>query len=331
MNRPPDRAAQGACFRAPAWLPGGHAQTIAAATIARRPAVAYRREIWDTPDGDRIAADFALPEPRSASAPVLVLFHGLEGSSDSHYARALMDAATARGWRALVVHFRGCGGEPNLLPRAYHSGDSEEADWVLKEVARRWPGAHLHAAGVSLGGNVLAKWLGERGDGAAALQAAAVVSVPFDLVAAGQNLAEGFNAAVYGRWFLRSMRAKAAELAQRHPGLIDAARIRASRTLKQFDDAFTAPLHGFRDVMHYWKEASSAPWLGGIRVPTLALSAIDDPFIPPSSLPPEASVSRQVRLERPLQGGHAAFVQGPWPGRLGYLPARVLEFFERGF
>jgi uncharacterized protein len=321
---------QRAPYRAPAWLPGGHAQTIAAATIARRPFVAYRREVWEAPDGDRIAADFALPEPRSDSAPVLVLFHGLEGSSDSHYARALMDAATTRGWRALVVHFRGCGGEANLLPRAYHSGDSEEADWVLREVSRRWPDARLHAVGVSLGGNVLAKWLGERGEEASRLQAAAVVSVPFDLVAAGLNLASGFNAAVYGRWFLRSMRAKAEEFAVRHPGLIDDARIRASRNLEQFDDAFTAPLHGFRDVMHYWKDASSSPWLAGIRVPTLALSAIDDPFIPACSLPGEASVSRQVRLERPRQGGHAAFVQGPWPGRLDYVPARVLQFFERG-
>jgi predicted alpha/beta-fold hydrolase len=317
-------------YRAPAWLPGGHAQTIAAATLAHRPQVRYRRELWSTPDDDVVAADFAAPEPRSETAPVLILLHGLEGSSQSHYARALMDAATARGWRALVVHFRGCGGEPNRLPRAYHSGDSDEADWIVRTVAQRWPGARLHAAGVSLGGNVLAKWLGEQGAGASILQAAAVVSVPFDLVAAGLNLATGFNAAVYGRHFLRSMRRKAADLLARHPGLVDAGRIRRCRNLQEFDDAFTAPLHGFRDVMHYWASASSAPWLPGIRVPTLALNALDDPFIPAASLPAAAAMSPDVKAERPRHGGHAAFIQGAWPGRLNYVPARVLGYFERG-
>jgi len=317
-------------YLAPAWLPGGHAQTIAAATLARRPRVRYRRELWITPDDDLVAADFAAPEPRSETAPVLILLHGLEGSSQSHYARALMDAATARGWRALVVHFRGCGGEPNRLPRAYHSGDSGEADWIVRTVARRWPGARLHAVGVSLGGNVLAKWLGEQGSGCAVLQAAAVISVPFDLVAAGLNLASGLNAAIYGRHFLRSMRRKAAELSQRHPGAVDLERIRRCRNLREFDDAFTAPLHGFRDVMHYWASASSAPWLAGIRVPTLALNALNDPFIPAVSLPAPATVPREVKVERPQQGGHAAFIQGAWPGRLDYVPARVLGFFERG-
>ena len=153
-------------YRAPRWLPGGHAQTIVPARLIRLPRVAYRRERWDTPDGDFIDVDLARPEPEAAGAPLLVLFHGLEGCSQSHYARSTMRYFADRGWRGIVVHFRGCSGEPNRLPRAYHSGDSEEGDWVLRSVHRRWPDARLHAAGISLGGNMLAKWLGERGEDA---------------------------------------------------------------------------------------------------------------------------------------------------------------------
>jgi len=295
-----------------------------------RPAVSYRREIWDSPDGDLIGVDFAQPEPEPAAAPVLVLFHGLEGSSRSHYALAMMREAVQRGWRALVVHFRGCGGLPNRRPRAYHSGDSDEADWILRRTAARWPAAHVHAVGVSLGGNVLSKWLGERGQEARLLQAAAVVSVPFDLVAGGASLTRGFNRAVYGRYFLRSMRRKALDFARAYPGLIDIRRVVASRDLYEFDDAFTAPLHGFRGATHYWHTASSKPWLRSVAVPLLALNARDDPFVPAESLPTPQLTSRNVLLEQPARGGHAAFVRGPWPGDLGFVPRRIFGFFERG-
>jgi predicted alpha/beta-fold hydrolase len=316
-------------YRAPAWLPGGHAQTIAAA-LAPRPHVRYRREVWPSPDGDRIAVDFAGPEPPAPDAAVLVLFHGLEGSSRSHYARWLMREAAARGYRACVAHFRGCGGHPNLLPRAYHSGDVDEIEWILRAVAARWPAARRYAMGVSLGGNALSKWLGERAGVGPPLQAAAVLSVPFDLTAAGLSLARGFNAAVYGRHFLRSMRPKALSFARRHPGLVDLARIRASRTLREFDDAFTAPLHGFRDVMHYWESASALPWLGRVGTPLLALNARNDPFVPAASLPRAADVSGLVLLEQTAQGGHAGFLQGRWPGDGSFVPRRVMEFFETG-
>lgn len=317
-------------YRAPRWAPGGHAQTILAALAAACPAVSYRREVWPCPDGDCIGVDFAQPEPQSATAPVLVLFHGLEGSSSSHYARALMSEAAARGWRALVVHFRGCGGLANRRPRAYHSGDSDEADWILRCVRARWPAARLHAVGVSLGGNVLAKWLGERREDAHLLQAAAVVSVPFDLVAGGMSLARGFNRALYGRHFLRSMRRKALDFERAFPQRVDIRRIAASGDLYEFDDAFTAPLHGFRDVMHYWQQASAKPWLRSVAVPLLALNARNDPFVPAASLPSPQEASPSVLLEQPAQGGHAAFVQGPWPGDLRFVPQRIFEFFERG-
>jgi uncharacterized protein len=321
------RGSQIGPYRAPGWLPGGHAQTIYAALLGRKAGVEYRRELWDSPDGDRIAVDFPQPEP-AAALRILVLFHGLEGSSQSHYARWLMRAAVRRRWLALVVHFRGCGGLDNLLPRAYHSGDADEADWVLGAVGARWPRAQIFAAGVSLGGNVLAKWLGERG--ASVLQAAAVISVPFDLMAGGQNLSRGVCGAIYGSYFLRTMRSKALRFARRHPGLIETERIRASRTLRQFDDAFTAPLHGFRDVTHYWTSASSFGQLGSVQTPLLALNAANDPFVPAASLPKASQVSRHVILEQPEQGGHAGFVQGRVPGDLEFIGDRLFSFFERG-
>jgi predicted alpha/beta-fold hydrolase len=316
-------------YRAPPWLPGGHVQTIAAARLIAAPAVAYRRERWRTPDADFIDADFALPEPDSAAAPVLVLFHGLEGSSRSHYARALMRSAADRGWRALVVHFRGCSGEPNLLPRAYHSGDSDEGDWILRRVHGRWPRAPLYAVGVSLGGNMLAKWLGERGEAAAFVTAAASVGAPLDLAAGGAALGRGF-ARVYGAMFLRTLRPKALAKVERFARLADAEAIRAARSLYDFDDAFTAPVHGFRNADDYWARASAKPWLRAVRVPHLVLNAGNDPFVPAASLPRAGEVSAAVQLEQPPAGGHIGFPRGPWPGRIDYLPQRLLRFFTHG-
>lgn len=316
-------------YRAPRWLPGGHAQTIVPAKLTPAPAVAYRRERWTTPDADFIDVDFAQPEPASAAAPVLLLFHGLEGSSRSHYALSVMRAAADRGWRALVAHFRGCSGEPNLLPRAYHSGDSDEADWILRRVHARWPQAPLYAAGVSLGGNVLAKWAGERGRDARFVAAAAAVGAPLDLAAGGAALGRGF-ARLYARMFLRTLRAKALATVARFPGVADIAALRACADLHAFDDAFTAPLHGFRDADDYWARASAKPLLAGVRVPLLLLNARNDPFVPAPSLPAAADVAGDVLLDQPDGGGHIGFAQGAPPGRLDFLPQRLLRFFERG-
>lgn len=316
-------------YRAPWWLPGGHAQTIVPATLAPLPAVAYRRERWTTPDDDCIDVDFAQPEPASVAAPLLLLLHGLEGSARSHYALSLMRAAADRGWRGLVAHFRGCSGEPNLRPRAYHSGDSDEADWILRRLHARWPQAPLYAAGVSLGGNVLAKWAGERGSDARFVAAAAAVGAPLDLTASGAALGRGF-ARLYARMFLRTLRAKALAMNERFPGLADAAALRACADLHAFDDAFTAPLHGFRDADDYWRRASAGPLLHDVRIPLLLLNARNDPFVPAASLPGAADVAAEVRLEQPAQGGHIGFAQGPPPGRLDFLPQRLLRFFADG-
>ena len=255
-----------------------------------------------------------------------VLFHGLEGRSASHYAQALMAHVRDIGWRGVVVHFRGCAEEPNRLPRAYHSGDSAEIDWILRRLDQGRDSA-LFVVGVSLGGNALLKWLGERGAEAKPLvSAAAAISAPVDLMAAGDALGRGFNL-IYTRAFLRTLKRKSLAKLEHHPGIYDAARVRLARTLREFDDVVTAPLHGFRDTNDYWTRASSKPWLGRIAVPTLLVNARNDPFLPAAALPTSDEVSSAVTLEFPHDGGHVGFVSGPSPGHLRWLPQRIIRFF----
>ena len=311
-------------FQAPRWLANAHLQTIYGSLFARAPRVAFRRERWDTPDDDFVDVDFV---DGPAKAPWVQLYHGLEGSSESPYARMLMHDVARRGWRGSVFHFRGCSGEPNRLARAYHSGDSDEVDWSLRRLAARANGAPFYAAGVSLGGNALAKWLGERGDAARFVAAAAIVCAPLDLMAAGDALGRGFNR-LYARHCLATLRRAAIGRLARHPGLFDAAAVRRARTLREFDNLVTAPLHGFRDTDDYWTRASAKPHLAGIRVPTLVLNPRDDPFMPEAALPTEREVSPAVKLEFPDRGGHVGFVAGPFPGHIEWLPQRLLHFFE---
>jgi predicted alpha/beta-fold hydrolase len=313
-------------YRPPRWLAGGHAQTIWSYRL-RRADVALQRERVDTPDGDYWDFDW-LDAPSDTDAPIVVLFHGLEGGSTSHYARALLAALARRGWRGVVPHFRGCGGEPNRLPRAYHSGDHEEIDAMLAAVrARVAPAVTLYAVGVSLGGSALLNWLGRAGDAASRmLRAAAAVSAPLDLMAAGIAIGQGMNR-VYAKHFLATLKPKSLAIAARFPGLLDPAKIRRARTMYEFDDVVTAPLHGFAGTRDYWMRASSKPWLAKIRVPTLVLNARNDPFIPAHSLPTEREVSPFVTLEQPRHGGHAGFAHGRFPGNVDWLPARLLHYF----
>ncbi|TCK44632.1 hypothetical protein B0G84_3006 [Paraburkholderia sp. BL8N3] len=316
-------------YCAPRWLPTSHAQTIVPALFGRRPAVAYRRERWDTPDGDFIDLDWivhgesARPAP---DAPLFVLFHGLEGSSDSHYARTLMAAAQAHGWHGVVPHFRSCSGPLNLLPRFYHLADSAEVDWILRRLAAAHAGP-IFAAGVSLGGNVLLRWLCERENDASVVSAAAAISAPLDVHAGGQAISQGFGM-VYTRSFLKSLKRKGlAKLAQ-YPGLFDRDAMLAARTLYEFDNVVTAPLHGFRDTDDYWTSATTRPHLPRIATPTLILNARNDPFLPGCVLPSKAEVSAAVTLDQPDHGGHVGFMTGPFPGRIDWLSQRVLGYME---
>ncbi|MBI4756003.1 MAG: hydrolase [Betaproteobacteria bacterium] len=307
----------------PRWLRGAHAQTIYPLFIKGRPPPT-RRQRWDTPDGDFIDVDFLAGA--AADAPLVVLFHGLEGSVRSHYARALLRHAATLGWQAAVVHFRGCSGVPNLLPRAYHSGDWQEIDWILRRLRELFPGVPRLAVGVSLGGNALLKWLGQmEEDARGVVDAACAVCAPLDLTASGRALEQGF-ARIYTRHFLVSLKRNALAKLERHPGLFDRERVLAARTLYQFDDVVTAPLHGFRNATDYWTRASSRPCLGGIRVPTLLLNALNDPFLPVWALPCEREVSSMVVREFPAEGGHVGFVRGAPPGRLDWLPRRMARF-----
>ena len=307
-------------YAAPWWLPGGHLQTIYASLLPPPP-VPLERSRWTTPDGDFIDVDFA----GSRAAPrTLLLFHGLEGSSGSHYARALAAAATGAGWRIAIAHFRGCSGEPNATARAYHSGDTAEVDWIVKRL--REDARELSAVGVSLGGNALLRWLGEQGDAAAAfLRRAAAVSAPLDLPASARTLDRGLNRLLYTRYFLATLKPKSLAKLERFPGIYDAARVRAATTFREFDDLVTAPVHGFRDADHYWSTASSGPWLARVRVPTLVVNARNDPFLPEAALVAAArDAAPCVTLEFPASGGHAGF-----PARAGenaWLPRRLMEF-----
>jgi len=302
-------------YTAPWWLPGGHAQTIAAA-LAPAPRVAFRRERWETPDGDFIDLDWADPDARARTGPLLALFHGLEGSSASPYARAIAAQALAAGWRCVVPHFRGCSGELNRLPRAYHSGDSAEIGWILERL-----GAHS-AVGISLGGNALLKHLGEQG-AHAAIRRAIAVSAPLDLTAAGRALDSGLSRQIYTRMFLRTLKRKTFEKLKQHPISIDSRRLQRARTFWEFDDAVTAPLHGFLGADDYWRRSSSAPWLGRIRIPTLVVNARNDPFLPGEVLDALGETPPNVVLEFPASGGHAGF-----PGRRHWLARRVVEFLS---
>ena len=297
----------------------GHLETIRA-SLLRPGAVAFQRQRWETPDGDFIDVDFA----GDAAAPrLIVVFHGLEGCSDSHYARRLARELPAAGWRVAIAHWRGCSGEPNRKPRAYHSGDSSEVDWILRRFSHLENGP-VDAVGFSLGGNALLKWLGERGDAASAIvRRAAAVSAPLDLPAAGRALDRGLNRLLYTRMFLGTLKPKSLAKLALFPDLFDEKKVRAARTFREFDNVFTAPLHGFRDVDHYWTSAASGPWLEHIAVPTLVLNARNDPFLPEAALVAAAAkASKAVLLEFPRHGGHVGF-----PGR--WLAQRLIDFFRK--
>ena len=324
-----DTAAPDLHYAGPPWLPGGHLQTIWSALAARRSVAELpklRRERWSTPDADFIDVDWLAGPPQNT---LLVLFHGLEGSSSSHYAQAFADEARRRQWAFAVPHFRGCSGELNLAPRAYHSGDYEEVGWILQRFRQQHQGRIL-AVGVSLGGNALLRWAQEMGAAAAGVvDAVASVCAPLDLRASGQAIGRGFGRQVYTRMFLRSMKPRAlANLAQ-HPGLFERDALLAAQDLSDFDTAFTAPLHGFRNTEDYWARASAKPHLHRIGLPTLVVNARNDPFVPSSCLPHGSEVGANVTLWQPGQGGHVGFPAGRWPGHVLALPEQVGDWLKR--
>ena len=310
-------------FRPPWWCRNPHVQTVWG-PLVRRGRLPLRRERMVTRDGDFVDCDWA---DGPAGAPLLLVLHGLEGSARSHYVAGLLRLARARGWRGVALNFRSCSGEPNRLPRFYHSGDTEDLDAVVERLAAREPAVRIGAVGVSLGGNVLLKWLGERGAAVPRQVVAAVgVSVPFDLVSCARVLDRGFRRLLYTTNFMRSLRGKVVRKATTYPGFVDLPRVRRARTFAEYDRLVTAPLHGFAGELDYWTRSSSGPYLKRLRIPTLLLNARDDPFVPADSLPDPAGLPPGVVAEFVPQGGHAGFLDGP-PWRAGsWAERRAVAF-----
>jgi predicted alpha/beta-fold hydrolase len=260
--------------------------------------------------------------------PLLVLFHGLEGSSASHYAIAFAHEAHRIGWQMVVPHFRGCSGEINLTPRAYHSGDYQEIDWILKRFQSMHQGPVV-AVGISLGGNALMKWAGEvKAEANKIVAAVASVCAPLDLTASGHAIDGGFNRIAYAKMFLDSMKPRAFTKLAQFPNLFDAQAMQSVTTLFAFDDIFTAPVHGFKNVTDYWLRASAKPGLTDIQLPAWLINPKNDPFVPASCLPKADEVAPCVELCQPADGGHVGFTSGAFPGTLHALPQAVLRWFD---
>ena len=317
-------------FKPAWWLPGPHLQTVWPALLRPTRPVSLTRERLELPDGDFIDIDWA-----GDTGPVVVILHGLQGSSRSPHVQGLLRSLTRRGWRSAVIHFRGCGGEANRLPRTYHSGDTGDVGYFLSHLRERYPSTPVAAVGYSLGANVLLKWLAERGAGAE-ITAAVAVSVPFLLARAADRLDRGISR-MYGRHFIADLHRTIREKFRHRPGPLDLDAVRRARTFRGFDDRVTAPLHGFRDAAHYYDEASCRQYLRGVARPTLILHALDDPFMTRDVVPRRDELSPSIRLELSGTGGHVGFVEGgaPWTARY-WLEERIPRFlakqsgFERG-
>lgn len=297
-------------FRPPRWARGPHVQTLLARILRPTDGIHFTRERMETPDGDFLDVDWG-PDV-GGSAPVVVVLHGLEGSSRRRYVRSIAAELAARGARPVAMNFRGCSGEPNRTLRFYHSGDTADASWLIGRIRERHPGRSVGVMGFSLGGNVVLKMLGERTDGGVGLvDAAAVMSVPYDLAEGCALLERTLMGRLYSEYFLRSLRGKVQAKRHRLGVRIDVESARRATSIREFDDRVTAPLNGFRDAADYYAECSSRSFLPGIAVPTLLVHATDDPFLPASSIPrSEVEGNRLLELLLEPRGGHVGFLEG---------------------
>lgn len=302
-------------FRPARWLGNPHVQTLAGKVLRPTLDIALHRERIETPDGDFLDLDFAGWPPTSPEAadpaPLVLVLHGLEGTSRRRYMASTYHALLGAGMRPVALNFRGCSGEPNRTPRAYHSGETGDLRFALERLRDRF-GGPLGIVGYSLGGNVVLKFLGESGGDASELVAAAVaVSVPFDLAAGAARIEKGLLGKIYTHYFLSKLRSKVRQKTDLLKDVCDADRVLRARTVREFDDAMTAPLHGFRSAADYYGRSSSAAFIRGIRVPTLVLHSRDDPFLPEDRIPLDAmDANPNVVPILTDRGGHVAFVGG---------------------
>lgn len=314
----------GSAFKPAWWLPNSHLQTLWPALCRRSVQLPLERERIELPDGDFIDLDWSKGEKKS---PLILILHGLEGSIESHYAKGMLQTLSKQGWRGVFMHFRGCSGEPNRLPKGYHSGETGDVNYIIQVLLEREPNTFFAAIGYSLGGNVLLKWLGETGN-ENPLKAAIAISVPFELHKAASRIQKGFSK-FYQWYFIKCLRDRLSHKFQEVPGPVDPTLIYKVNTMYEFDDKITAPLHGFSDANEYYTTASSRQYLHSIQVPTLILHAKDDPFMSEDIIPESHELSSHVKLEVTESGGHVGFVTGKYPWRPEYwLEERVPEFLD---
>ncbi|VAW82476.1 Hydrolase, alpha/beta fold family functionally coupled to Phosphoribulokinase [hydrothermal vent metagenome] len=312
----------GGDFRPAWWLPGGHLQTLFPTLFRVRRPPSLKRERLELEDGDFLDLDWTREQP----GPLVLLLHGLEGSLHSHYVSGLLGALDCSGRSCVQMYFRGCSGEPNRLPRSYHSGETGDLQTVLDHISQRYPGRDIYAAGVSLGGNVLLKWLGENPQ-QGQVQRALAISVPFDLANAATRLERGISR-IYQAYLLRKLRRSLRNKARHVDMPMDVDHLSRLSSFRRFDDEITAPLHGFNGVDDYYKKSSSRGFVPHILTPTLIIHALDDPFMNPDAIPRDDELGPGVTLELYRTGGHVGFVSGWLPLRPRYwLDQRVSTYF----
>ena len=314
-------------FKPAWWLRNTHLQTIWPVVCRRNiKGMQLQRERLELPDGDFIDLDWV--GSKDQLGPLVVVLHGLEGSIDSHYAKGMLKKITESGWRGVFMHFRGCSGEPNRLPRGYHSGETGDVAYVISLLMERENNLHLAAIGISLGGNVLLKWLGETRE-KNPLKAAVAISVPFELHKAASRIQVGFSK-FYQWYFINCLRDRLSQKFENQPASPwDATVFKNINTMYEFDDKITAPLHGFSGVDEYYNTSSCRQYVGHIRVPTLIVHSKDDPFMTEDVIPSSHELSPHVNLEVTEGGGHVGFVTGRYPWRPEYwLETRAPQFLR---
>lgn len=314
-------------FRPAWWLPGPHLPTIWGKMVRRRPPVHDRLERWTTPDGDHVT--LVRMGRITPGSPHLLILHGLEGKITAKYAHGMLALARGRGWSGDMLMFRSCDGEVNRARRFYHSGETTDLEFVVRRLIEEHPDLALRLCGVSLGGNVLLKWLGERSDGIPAqVQRAAAVSVPYDLEAGARHMERGF-AVVYVRYFLQTLTAKALKKLELHPDLCDREKLVSARSFWDFDDVLTGPVHGFAGAHDYYSRSSSIGFIDRVMVPTLLMSSWDDPFLPRRVLErvrDMASANPYLHVDFTRKGGHVGWVAGSPRNQHYHMEERVLEW-----